>query len=114
MPLSAIARIEVYLPDHLSRASQELLIAFDRLDGLIARAFDWRSRLGASLDSTADVLVSLIAVAGVLVFQRDFLAAHYAPLLAVIALYLTELLAALWRYGRMMKPPRSGCRRAWH
>ena len=30
MPLSARARIEVYLPDLLSLASQELLIAFNR------------------------------------------------------------------------------------
>ena len=30
MPLSAKARIEVYLPDHLSLASQELLIAFNQ------------------------------------------------------------------------------------
>lgn len=30
MPLSAKARIEVYLPDHLSLASQELLIVFNR------------------------------------------------------------------------------------
>lgn len=29
MPLSAKARIEVYLPDHLSSASQELLIVFN-------------------------------------------------------------------------------------
>ena len=30
MPLSAKARIEVYLPDHLSLASQALLIAFNQ------------------------------------------------------------------------------------
>jgi hypothetical protein len=30
LPLSAKARIEVYLPDHLSLASQELLIAFNQ------------------------------------------------------------------------------------
>ncbi len=30
MPLSARARIEVYLPDHLSLASQELLIVFNQ------------------------------------------------------------------------------------
>ena len=30
MQLSAKARIEVYLPDHLSIASQELLIAFNQ------------------------------------------------------------------------------------
>ena len=30
MPLSAKARIEVYLPDHLTLASQELLIAFNQ------------------------------------------------------------------------------------
>jgi hypothetical protein len=30
LPLSAKARIEVYLPDHLSLASQELLIVFNQ------------------------------------------------------------------------------------
>lgn len=30
MPLSAKARIEIYLPDHLSLASQELLIVFNQ------------------------------------------------------------------------------------
>ncbi len=30
MPLSAKARIEVYLPDHLSVTSQELLVAFNQ------------------------------------------------------------------------------------
>lgn len=73
----------------------------DILDGLIARAFHLRSRLGAFLDSTADVLVSLIAVSGVFVFQKSFLAAHYAPLLLVIGLYIAELLAALWRYRKV-------------
>lgn len=73
----------------------------DILDGLIARLFNLRSRLGATLDSTADMIVLLLSAVGLLVFQRDFLLAHAAPLLALVALYLAEVAAALWRYGRI-------------
>ena len=43
---------------------QWLLVACmlsDILDGWIARTFDWKSRLGAILDSTGDILVLLRA-----------------------------------------------------
>ena len=67
----------------------------DILDGLIARLFNLGSRLGAMLDSTADMIVLLLSAVGLFVFQRDFLLAHAGPLLALVALYLAEAVAAL-------------------
>ena len=73
----------------------------DILDGLIARLFRLRSQLGAFLDSTADILVLLIALAGIFVFQRGFLVAHYRGMFVVVVLFLAEAAAAVWRYGRI-------------
>ena len=58
----------------------------DILDGLIARMFHLSSPLGAFLDSTADMLLSIIAVLGLFAFQKEFLAAHFAPLLDCVDL----------------------------
>ena len=42
-----------------------------------------------------------IAVFGVWVFERSFIAEHYAPLGLVVVLYVLENVIALWRYGRL-------------
>jgi phosphatidylglycerophosphate synthase len=42
----------------------------DILDGWIARTFDWTSRLGASLDSTGDIMIQFIAIGGLWVFYN--------------------------------------------
>ena len=73
----------------------------DILDGLIARTFNLRSKIGAFLDSTADMLVCLIVVAGLFMFQSEFLAAHYGEILIVLGLYAVEAVAAILRYGRI-------------
>jgi cardiolipin synthase (CMP-forming) len=73
----------------------------DILDGLIARTFHLTSKLGASLDSVADMLTMLIGFIGVYVFQRAFVDGHFAGLLIVAAFYLAEILAALIRYGKL-------------
>ena len=73
----------------------------DILDGWIARAFDLRSKRGASLDSLADLLVALNMVLGLFVFQREFLAVHYREVLLVVGLFAIEAIAAIWRYGRI-------------
>jgi cardiolipin synthase len=73
----------------------------DILDGLIARTFNLRSKLGASLDSIADMLVCLIGVAGIFRFQSEFLAIYYREVLVVLGLYAAEVLAALVRYGKI-------------
>jgi CDP-diacylglycerol--glycerol-3-phosphate 3-phosphatidyltransferase len=73
----------------------------DIADGLIARTFRLRSELGALLDSTADMIVMLMSLAGVWRFQRAFLAEQGATLLALLALYVFEVIVSLWRYGRI-------------
>jgi phosphatidylglycerophosphate synthase len=73
----------------------------DILDGLIARVFRLRSHLGATLDSTADILVMIIMIAGVCLFQRQFVIAHFWEISLAVALFVLELIAALWRYGRI-------------
>jgi cardiolipin synthase len=73
----------------------------DILDGLIARVFDLRSRLGAFLDSAADLLVCVITLIGLFIFKANILAAHWVPLAIVVTIYLMEIAIALWRYGRI-------------
>jgi phosphatidylglycerophosphate synthase len=72
----------------------------DVLDGLIARTFNLHSKLGASLDSIADLATIFAGTLGVLSFQKQFAREHYAGLLAVMAFYVAEVLASLWRYGK--------------
>jgi cardiolipin synthase (CMP-forming) len=73
----------------------------DILDGLLARTFHWESPFGASLDSTADMLVALIAPYGVYVFQWGVLRPHWPPLAAMVGLNLIQMASAFWRYGRI-------------
>jgi phosphatidylglycerophosphate synthase len=73
----------------------------DILDGLIARIFRLRTQLGATLDSTADILVAIIMISGVCVFQRPFLVAHFWEISVPVALFVLQLIAAIWRYGRI-------------
>jgi CDP-diacylglycerol--glycerol-3-phosphate 3-phosphatidyltransferase len=73
----------------------------DILDGLIARAFHLTSKLGATLDSIADMLTWSIGLLGLLVFQRPFVAGHSRELMLVAVLYVAEIAASLWRYGKL-------------
>jgi phosphatidylglycerophosphate synthase len=73
----------------------------DILDGLIARTFHLTSELGAALDSVADVAMMVIGMLGLVAFQRAFVSGHYAELLVVVILYAAEMIASLWRYGRV-------------
>jgi cardiolipin synthase len=73
----------------------------DILDGLIARTFHLTSKLGASLDSTADVLTMLMGLYGAVVFQKAFVIEHRSGILLIAVFYIAELLASLLRYGKV-------------
>lgn len=72
----------------------------DFLDGWIARTFHLASKLGAALDSVADVLTLSLAAAGLVVFERPFVSQHHRGLLLLVGLFVLELTASLVRYGR--------------
>ncbi len=73
----------------------------DILDGLIARRFNLQSKIGAFLDSTADMLVFLIATVGLFTFQTEFILAHYGEILTVLGFFVVEAVAAILRYGKI-------------
>ena len=73
----------------------------DIVDGLIARGFNLTSKLGATLDSVADILMMSIGMLGLVVFQRSFVMGHLGGLLLVVGFYLVEVAASLWRYGKV-------------
>jgi cardiolipin synthase (CMP-forming) len=73
----------------------------DILDGLIARAFHLTSKLGATLDSIADILTMLIGLVGVVVFQKQFVAEHRGAIFIVLGFYILEIGASLVRYGKV-------------
>jgi CDP-diacylglycerol--glycerol-3-phosphate 3-phosphatidyltransferase len=72
----------------------------DILDGWIARSFDCKTKLGAQLDSSADLLLVLAAYFGMWRLQREVVAAHAAILACAAGLYLGEILLAFLRYGK--------------
>ena len=80
-----------------------LLVALlsDILDGLIARGFGLASPLGALLDSLADASLMIAAAYGIWIFHPTFLHEHAPAVMLVLGLWLAELLASLWRYGKL-------------
>ena len=73
----------------------------DIADGLIARIFRLQSRLGALLDSIADMLLLFTSLYGAWVFHPDVVAAHWLAGVVLIGAWLVENAAALLRYGRL-------------
>jgi len=73
----------------------------DILDGLIARTFHLTSKLGASLDSIADMTTLLLAMIGIVVFKWSFVASQYPEMLLVVVFYAAEVIASVVRYGKV-------------
>lgn len=75
-------------------------LASDIADGLLARALHLHSPFGAALDSTADILVTVIAAIGTITMQWPFVVAHVRQLELLAALFVGEVLISLTRYRR--------------
>jgi phosphatidylglycerophosphate synthase len=73
----------------------------DIVDGLLARALQLQSKLGALLDSIGDVLLLFTSIFGIWTFEREVILDHQPWCVALIAAWLVEILAALLRYGRL-------------
>ena len=86
------------------RAFAALLVtalATDVLDGWIARRFHLQSRLGAMLDSVADVTTLLAAAFGIVVFHNAVWQQHFVAISLVLGAWLIECTLALLRYGQL-------------
>jgi len=73
----------------------------DALDGWVARRFGWTSALGALLDSSADVMLILVAVYGVWTMQRDVFIDEWPVFVAALSIWALVHAIALIRYGRL-------------
>jgi phosphatidylglycerophosphate synthase len=72
----------------------------DLADGWLARSFGWVSRIGAMLDSVADIALTLATLYGIWVFHNDVFAVHGWLIWLVLGLWVTVNSIALVRYGR--------------
>lgn len=72
----------------------------DGLDGWLARRFAWVSRLGAVLDSVADITLIVAILYGIYRFHPLVFLDHGALLWAIVAVWSGVHLASLARYGR--------------
>lgn len=72
----------------------------DILDGLIARMFDLESELGARLDSIADIGTYLMAVSGMWILEKDFVADKKYEFALLIILWLLPQLVSFVRHFR--------------
>lgn len=72
----------------------------DVLDGWLARHFGWTSRLGALLDSSADIALVVTALYGIWEFHRYVYVDHWPMLAAVIVIWSVAHVAAFARYAR--------------
>lgn len=72
----------------------------DLADGWLARRFGWVSRLGAVLDSAADILLILVTLFAVSRFYPLVFRDHAPILWAVVGVWTVVHVVALVRYGR--------------
>lgn len=90
------------------------LLAFslltDILDGFIARNFNQQTRIGARLDSWADVGSYLLAYGGIFRFEWAFVVEHKIGLSVFAALYLGSLITVFTRFGGIIGLHLYGCK----
>lgn len=73
----------------------------DLIDGPIARKYKVTSKAGAYLDSIGDDLTILAGIAGTFIFKPEFLYREKTIIIVLVALFLTQIIIALYRYGKI-------------
>lgn len=71
----------------------------DAIDGYLARRYKVMSVLGSKIDSIADDLTIVVAIAGVIVFKPEFLRQEITLIILLLALFILQTILALIRYG---------------
>lgn len=73
----------------------------DAIDGFLARRYKVTSLLGAKLDSIGDDLTVAAGVAAMIVFYPDFFKSQLPVFFGLLLLFLTQVISAFARYGKM-------------
>lgn len=73
----------------------------DVADGLIARLFNQKTRLGARLDSFADEFTFLVAIIGLLTFEWPALRGDWVFLAIFLVSYVASSLVPYLRFGKL-------------
>lgn len=115
MPVRVVNYITVYriitfpllvylaLSENLDLFKWLLLASFftDAIDGFLARKYNATSILGAKLDSIGDDLTVLAATIGLFVTELEFIRQHRVVFIILIALFLIQVGASFYRYGKI-------------
>lgn len=73
----------------------------DLIDGPLARKYKVTSKAGAYMDSIGDDLTILAGIAGTFIFKPEFLYREKFIILVLLALFVLQIIAALYRYGKI-------------
>ena len=73
----------------------------DILDGLIARAFDMQTEIGAKLDSYADTGTYILAFLGIVLFKLEEFSPYVFSFSIFVGLYLLCDVVSLIKFGRL-------------
>lgn len=72
----------------------------DILDGWIARTFDMQTKIGAKLDSIADVGTYIGAILGVMVFKYSEFEPHFISFFIFVGLFISANVLAFIKFGK--------------
>jgi len=73
----------------------------DLIDGFLARKYNAISVMGAKLDSMADDLTIVAAIAGLFVMKTGFIREEIIWIAVLLVLYLVETISALVKYRKL-------------
>lgn len=79
-----------------------LLVSYttDMIDGFLARRYKITSARGSQLDSFGDQITLVVALIGLLVFERDFLIEHLFFIILAFVPYIFQMIVAFIKYGK--------------
>jgi cardiolipin synthase len=72
----------------------------DILDGIIARRFNMKTRLGARLDSLADQGTYILALSGIIVFRWSYVVEYRVLCVVFITAFAARHIVSLLKFGR--------------
>jgi CDP-diacylglycerol--glycerol-3-phosphate 3-phosphatidyltransferase len=72
----------------------------DILDGIIARRFHMKTRLGSRLDSLADLGTYILVMTGIVVFRWQYVLEYRVLCIVFVGVYFTRHIVSLVKFGR--------------